>query len=51
MSATRLLAAAERAIRDELRGPDGRAPFGPRAEGPADARPADALAAFLGRSV
>jgi hypothetical protein len=51
MSATRLLAAAERAVRDELRGPDGRAPFGPRAEAPAEARPADALAAFLGRSV
>ena len=51
MSATRLLAAAERAIRDELRGPDGRAPFGPRAEGPARRTAWHALAAFLGRSV
>ncbi len=47
--ATQLLAIAEGFLPDDLRGPDGQAPFGPRVEAPVGACPADRLAAFLGR--
>jgi len=47
--ATQLLAIAEGFLPDDLRGPDGQAPFGPKVEAPAGAPPADRLAAFLGR--
>jgi len=46
-----LLGHARLAVTDDLRGPDGAAPFGPAAEAPAGAGPADRLAAFLGRPV
>jgi uncharacterized protein (TIGR03086 family) len=36
---------------DELRGPDGEAPFGPERSAPPSATAAEQLAAFLGRSV
>jgi uncharacterized protein (TIGR03086 family) len=45
----RLLAFARAFLSDDLRGPDGTAPFGAEAEAPAGAGPADQLAAFLGR--
>jgi uncharacterized protein (TIGR03086 family) len=47
--ATQLLAIAEGFLSDQLRGPDGQAPFGPKVEAPAGSPPADRLAAFLGR--
>ena len=47
--ATQLLAIAEGFVADSFRGPDGQAPFGPKAEAPAARPPADRLAAFLGR--
>jgi uncharacterized protein (TIGR03086 family) len=47
--AAQLLAAAERSLSDDLRGPDGVAPFGPRVDVPASAPAADRLAAFMGR--
>ena len=47
--ATQLLAFAQGFLSDALRGPDGKAPFGPQVEAPAGAGPADRLAAFLGR--
>ncbi len=47
--ATQLLAVAEGFLPDDLRGPDGQAPFGPKMEAPPGAPPADRLAAFLGR--
>jgi uncharacterized protein (TIGR03086 family) len=46
-----LLSQARLAITDELRGPDGQAPFGPAVPVPDGAGPADQLACFLGRSV
>jgi uncharacterized protein (TIGR03086 family) len=46
-----LLGHARLAVTDDLRGPDGAAPFGPAAAAPAGAGPADQLAAFLGRPV
>ncbi|HTI21582.1 MAG TPA: TIGR03086 family metal-binding protein [Kutzneria sp.] len=48
---TALLAQAKLSVTDALRGPDGRAPFGPAQPTPAGAGPADELAAFLGRAV
>jgi uncharacterized protein (TIGR03086 family) len=44
-----LLVMARGKIRQESRGPDGVAPFGPVVTPPAGASPADRLAAFLGR--
>ena len=38
-------------VTDELRGPDGDAPFGPEVAAPPSASAADKLAAFLGRTV
>jgi uncharacterized protein (TIGR03086 family) len=49
--ATAILAFARGFLSDEMRGPDGVAPFGPEVEAPAGATPADRLAAFLGRQV
>ncbi len=49
--ATQLLERARALLPDTLRGPDGKAAFGPVADAPATAHPADALAAFLGRTV
>jgi uncharacterized protein (TIGR03086 family) len=46
-----LLENAKGFLPDALRGPDGTAPFGPRADAPASATAADELAAFLGRDV
>jgi len=46
-----LLGGARGAIDDSLRGPDGKAPFGPVQDPPAGATNADQLAAFLGRVV
>jgi len=47
--AAQLLGAAQAALTDDLRGPDGRAPFGPAVEVTGPASPADELAAFMGR--
>lgn len=47
--ADQLLAAAQGAIPDQFRGPDGQAPFGAVVEPPPGASAADRLAAFLGR--
>lgn len=47
--ATRLLENARAALPDELRGPEGQAPFGPRVEIAEPSCPADELAGFLGR--
>lgn len=47
--ATEILVAVRPLLPDQMRGPDGQAPFGPAVEAPADASPADKLAAFLGR--
>jgi uncharacterized protein (TIGR03086 family) len=47
--ATELLAQVHGFVSDELRGPDGEAPFGPAVDLPASASPADRLAGFLGR--
>lgn len=49
--AAQLLEGAKLAFGDDIRGPDGQAPFGPAQEAPAGATNADQLAAFLGRSV
>jgi len=49
--AEQLLGALGAMLGDELRGPDGVAPFGPSKEAPASASAADKLAAFLGRDV
>lgn len=49
--ATELLENAKMSLPEEFRGPDGKAPFGPRQEAPENATAADRLAAFLGRSV
>jgi uncharacterized protein (TIGR03086 family) len=46
-----LLGQAQGFVTDDLRGPDGQAPFGPAREAPASATAADRLAAFLGRDV
>jgi len=47
--AAQLLANARAILSDSMRGPDGRAPFGPEREAPEGASEADRLAAFLGR--
>jgi len=47
--ATEILVAVRPMLPEQMRGPDGQAPFGPEVEVPADASPADKLAAFLGR--
>lgn len=49
--AAQLLAFAQAFLSDDLRGPEGQAPFGPRQEAPAGATAADTLAAFMGRRV
>lgn len=49
--ATALLASAEAAITDDLRGPDTEASFGPKRPAPEGAHAADRLAAYLGREV
>jgi uncharacterized protein (TIGR03086 family) len=49
--AEQLLGQARMAITDELRGPDGEAPFGTARQAPAGAGSANQLAAFLGRPV
>ena len=45
-----LLEIATGFLPDALRGPDGKAPFGPKVDPPAGASAADQLAAFLGRT-
>ena len=47
--ATEILVAVAPMLPDQMRGEDGKAPFGPRVEVSADASPADKLAGFLGR--
>jgi uncharacterized protein (TIGR03086 family) len=47
--AAQLLGAARAALPDELRGPDGQAPFGPRVEVATPSCPADGLAGLMGR--
>ncbi|MGD9701551.1 MAG: TIGR03086 family metal-binding protein [Acidimicrobiia bacterium] len=47
--ATQLLAQLRGFVSDDLRGPDGEAPFGPAVDPPTAASPAAQLAAFLGR--
>jgi uncharacterized protein (TIGR03086 family) len=47
--AAEILEAVTPLLPDEMRGPDGKAPFGPLVEVPADARAIDRLAGFLGR--
>jgi uncharacterized protein (TIGR03086 family) len=49
--AAELLEGARVALPDALRGPDGKAPFGPRVDVPTSAPVADQLAGFLGRAV
>jgi uncharacterized protein (TIGR03086 family) len=49
--ATQLLERSRALLPDALRGPDGKAAFGPVVDAGETARPADALAAFLGREV
>jgi uncharacterized protein (TIGR03086 family) len=48
--ATQLLANAQAFLPDTMRGPDTKAPFGPRVEVPTSAPAADQLAGFLGRT-
>ncbi len=48
--AARLLANAQGFLPDTMRGPDTKAPFGPRVEVPTSAPAADQLAGFLGRT-
>jgi uncharacterized protein (TIGR03086 family) len=48
--ATQLLKAARGPMSDSLRGPDGKAPFGPEVDASDSASAADRLAAFLGRT-
>jgi hypothetical protein len=47
--AGRLLAQIENLLPDDMRGPEGEAPFGPKVEVPGSAPAADRLAAFQGR--
>jgi uncharacterized protein (TIGR03086 family) len=47
--ATEILVAIRPMLSDQLRGPEGQAPFGPEVKASAEASPADKLAAFLGR--
>jgi uncharacterized protein (TIGR03086 family) len=47
--AAQLLAQIEQLLPDDMRGPEGQAPFGPKVEVPAPAPAADRLAAFTGR--
>jgi uncharacterized protein (TIGR03086 family) len=47
--ATELLASSQMLLSDDLRGEDGKAPFGPRVELTAPGTAADKLAAFTGR--
>jgi uncharacterized protein (TIGR03086 family) len=47
--ATEILLAITPMLPDQMRGEDGKAPFGPKVEVSAEASPADKLAAFLGR--
>jgi uncharacterized protein (TIGR03086 family) len=47
--AAQLLKGARTALPDTMRGPDGKAPFGPRIDVPESAPLADQLAGFLGR--
>lgn len=49
--ASGLLSQSKFGITDTMRGPEGRAPFGPVREALAGSAPADRLAAFLGRQV
>lgn len=49
--AEQLLEGMEIGLPDEMRGPDGVAPFGPKQTAPDGASAADRLAAFLGRTV
>ena len=49
--AGQLLAQLRMFLGDEMRGPDGEAPFGKALDAPAGASEADKLAAFLGRTV
>jgi uncharacterized protein (TIGR03086 family) len=49
--ATQLLEQLRAFLPENLRGPDGQAPFGPETLAPEGAAPADRLAAFLGRQV
>jgi uncharacterized protein (TIGR03086 family) len=49
--AAQLLERARAMLPDSMRGPDGKAPFGPTVQPPASATAADELAAFLGRPV
>jgi uncharacterized protein (TIGR03086 family) len=48
--AAEFLAFSQQMVQPEMRGPDGKAPFGPECDAPDGACPADTLAAFLGRS-
>ena len=48
--AAELLAGAMAALPDSMRGPDGKAAFGPKVDAAESAPPADRLAAFLGRT-
>ena len=47
--ATQLLGPVQAFVTDQLRGPDGQAPFGPAIEVPASSPAVDQLVAFLGR--
>ena len=47
--AGQLIAAIGPMLPEQMRGPDGQAPFGPAVAVPADAPAADQLAGFLGR--
>ena len=47
--ATEILVAVTPMLPDQMRGEDGKAPFGPIVEVPPDASPTDKLAGFLGR--
>jgi hypothetical protein len=47
--AGRLLAQIENLLPDDMRGPEGEAPFGPKVQVPGSAPAADRLAAFQGR--
>jgi uncharacterized protein (TIGR03086 family) len=49
--AAQLLERARAMLPESMRGPDGKAPFGPSTQAPAGATAADELAAFLGRPV
>lgn len=49
--AAELLTHLEAVVGEDVRGPDGEAPFGPAVSAPPGATPAERLAAFLGRHV